>query len=346
VTRAAAIAAAFLCALASAGASAAPETVSFGIAEEGGHATLAVQHVSGPVTLDVRGIRFTASPHGGDSSGAVPIDVDVGAPVLAASSSPRENVPVAWRVYRYHAALAFRSRPARPGMYDVRAIAPDGFARAEDGHTLPVSGGTTTVYFPDERDGDRGLAAVRQRFGAGVFYGYGGIVVGCPPAWQNGYRAWVPIHIRSIVREHDRVLRLGTGVIRAWYNAGFSFLTLDPIALAIDVPPANASTSQGGSAQPPLLPCPALRVADPWHADVLISPAKPPPDAIVESGRVSLGMTREQLRWTHGYPPQWGDAPAVDRAAVWSYDLPAPFAWSVTFANDRVVKFDGPADMR
>jgi hypothetical protein len=56
-------------------------------------------------------------------------------------------------------------------------------------------------------------------------------------------------------------------------------------------------------------------------------------------------MTRDEVMWRAGYPDEFGTAEQLRAQDVWRYDA-GPFSWSVTFANERVVRYHPPARSR
>jgi hypothetical protein len=91
-----------------------------------------------------------------------------------------------------------------------------------------------------------------------------------------------------------------------------------------------------------------LRVfADPWEAARAISLQSPfdHPEwpaqfrSAVTGGSILPGMTHEMVANVLGYPSEYGTIDKLDRLKEWDYDDPAPWAPTVTFDHDRVIRY-------
>lgn len=67
--------------------------------------------------------------------------------------------------------------------------------------------------------------------------------------------------------------------------------------------------------------------------------------ASVRKGVVAVGWTRAMVATALGYPSLFGTIDEMNRLEYWPYEEPAPFSHYVTFANDRVVKYEPPGQL-
>lgn len=248
------------------------------------------------------------------------------------------------RIYAYEAPITFNAAPQAPGMYELDVSASPGFAVTGSGEDLPLSdspGTHESVWWPDEAHGDAALSQLRQRFSGRTIYAYGGAWVGCSGA-GNIYGPETPLHVLSIQRKREvRLLGTGTSAI-GLPDTTFSFLAIDPISLLLEPAPGSKPRAMAGSSNPESPCLPQIHVADVWQADVTFTTSTPPPG--IETP-IRVGTTREHVLWADGYPNVYGTAADFAQMSTWSYTMPAPFAWSVTFKGDRVVKYNEPGNL-
>jgi hypothetical protein len=313
-----------------------PQDVRIAFATEDGKVVLRV-FSSGPLSLDLGALAFTVRPYAGDhvdrNAAPQPIHVALGEAVALPGNG---NL---YYAYRVAAAIA---PPARPGMYQLAAEPADGFARDAGGAVVhatrfPNAGiGAIGAWWPDERADDAGLRDVRARFAGRVVHGYGGMTVTCGTVTQAiGPRDGV--RVGDVTRALGTVEQLRTGPLTHWGgDDGFVFLAFDPLVLS-----AAAAQNVGGRT----VCLPRWRFADPWHVDVTLTTAEPPPLETAGDVSVRAGMSRDEVVWRAGYPNQYGTVATFRSKNVWHYDAPAPFRWSVTFAHDRVVAVKPPGNL-
>ncbi len=317
-----------------------------GLAERNGAFALSVSSFGKPFVADPAKLHFTVRTL--DESGArpAPFEAAVGAPVLDRSFAQARP---AGTLTAFHLPVTFRTRPARPGMYDVALFIDAGFTRFADGAELPVERRSElhwNVYWPDERDGDRGLRTVRAQLSGKTAWAFGGFVLSCGPASFNTYFADVAFRVRGVEREHGVVTRLWTGSTTHWGNdRAYWFFAVDPLAIRAEQPSAHAF-STGGSTQPAgNWPCPGMELADPWHAGVTLSTTPPPPlPAGYDQFKIARGMTRADVAWRTGYPQGYFTRAALDAQNVWSY-YGFLDRYTVTFRAGRVVSYTVPRDL-
>jgi len=289
-------------------------------------------------TVDVRALKFSLRPYDAfyvdRYAQPQPIAVDVGQPVSSTPSGQQ-----AANEYIIPIVVA---APPRPGMYELSADPSPDFARDANGRTLPswryplVGIGAIAAWWPDERGGDPGLRDVRARFAARAVHTYGHIGLACPN-WGTQTTPEIGVDLGTVTRETGRAAVLQTGATWGGGDHGFTFLAFDPLALQV---------TDAHVAPPPALNLTAcdyvLRFADPWHVDIALTTAAPPGDL---AAPVRIGMSRQDVVWRVGYPNAYGTVASFRAQERWDYDAPAPFAWSVTFAKDRVVQVHPPGSL-
>jgi hypothetical protein len=317
------------------------QTVTVELAEQDGAFAVSMFSFGKPFTADPSKLHFTVRSLERKGAQPAPFDASVGAPVLDRSfvqAQPAGTMTV------FHLPVAFRARPALPGMYDIAVQFDSGFAQYEDGTSVPAESPERAhwnVYWPDERDGDAGLRETRAQLAGKIAYGYGGVVLSCGGASFNMYLADVGFRVRSVERRRGVVMRLWTGSTTQHGNdAAYWFFAVDPLAIRAESPSAHAFAT-GGSTQPVgNAPCPGLTLADPWHAGVTLSTTPPPPlPAGYDQFVIAVGMSRADVAWRRGYPQGYFRREELDAQDVWSYFAAIPDNYTVTFRNDRVVSF-------
>lgn len=321
-----------------------PQTATVSLAEQDGGFAVSVFSFGKPYTLDPSKLHFTVRSVDREGAGPVPFAADIGAPVLDRAfvqAQPHGTMTV------FHVPVAFRTRPALPGMYAVTVDTATGFARDHDGAELPTERqfpANWNVYWPDERDGDAGLRAARAQLAGKIAYGYGGVVLSCGDASAKFYLADVGFHVRGVERRRGTLTRLWTGSSTHWGNdAAYWFFAVDPLAILADYPAAkpigiNGSTQRAGNA-----PCPGVTLADPWQVSVTLTTTPPPPlPAGYDQFTIAVGMSRADVAWRRGYPQGYFTREALDAQDVWSYFEAIPDDYTVTFRNGRVVSFTAP----
>jgi hypothetical protein len=234
--------------------------------------------------------------------------------------------------------------PGPPGIYDVWVRALDGFATASDGTAVPLEQrtGAFRVWWPDESGNDRELARLRSELVGRVIYGYGGIAISCRPGWTKFYGASTPVRVRSIERKRGHITWLGTGSrVSDPYVVGVAFIAFDPLSIIVQepssarYPPLGTNYSVGGAVKP----CPEFELAD-WQLDTTLS-LHPPPTGVDLECPLYIGMTRDEVVWTRGYPNEVGMRAALRAESTWQYG-PGSTRYTVTFIRNRVVSFTIP----
>lgn len=289
-------------------------------------------------TVDPAKLRFTIRAVNGGGA-REPFAADVGEPVLDRTVDVQDG-SVRW----YHLPIAFATRPARPGMYDVALVTAPGFVRADDGSAIAIEGSPhANVYWPDEAGDDAGLRAARASIDGRTVYGFGGLVLSCGEASFKTYQADVGITITGVARRHH-IERLWTGAMTSWGNdVAYSFFAIDPLAVTANYP-AGQTFASGGSSQPAGdAPCPGFYVADPWHLEITLTAVKPPalPQGY-DQFKITPGMTRDEVARRRGYPQGYFTLAALNRQTVWAYDDGPADEYTITFREGRVVGFTVP----
>ncbi len=291
-------------------------------------------------SVDAAKLRFTV--HAANARGAsTPLAADVGEPVLDRTVDQGKGGAVRW----YHVPIAFPSHPSTPGMYDVALVTAPGFVRADDGSSVRLEGPPhANVYWPDEGGDDAGLRAARGAIDGRTVYGYGGIVLSCGDASFKSYLADVGVAVNEVERRRGKVQRLWTGAMTSWGNdAAYSFFAVDPLAVRASYPSAPTFGTGGSSLPAGDAPCPGFFVADPWHLEVTLTTAKPPPlPAGYDQFKIAVGMTRADVARRRGYPQGYYTARALNVMPVWSYYDGPGDAYTVRFREGRVAAFTVP----
>ncbi len=291
-------------------------------------------------SVDPAKLRFTIRRENAKEAGAA-LTAEVGDPVLDRTVDQGTDGAVRW----YHLTVAFPSHPAAPGMYDVALVTSPGFVRADDGSSVGVEGAPhANVYWPDESGDDAGLRAARAAIEGRTVYGYGGVVLSCGDASFKSYLANVGVAVKDVERRHGKIQRLWTGAMTSWGNdAAYSFFAVDPLAVRASYPSAP-TFGTGGSSQPAGdAPCPGFLLADPWHLEVTLTPAKPTPlPAGYDQFKIAVGMTRADVARRRGYPQGYFTAAALNAMAVWTYYDGPGDAYTVTFREGRVAAYTVP----
>lgn len=235
-------------------------------------------------------------------------------------------------------ALASNSalRPTLRG-YIANAVASAAFARTDSGVALSLRRGDSDVYWPDERNSDAALRNLRAQILSRDVYAFGGSIVGCYGSGRS-YPPSARFTVSSVDRRYGAAYLVGTGTT-AHGILGTTFLAIDPI----DVGVTTAARPEGWAGSSDVeTPCGfGFRFADPWQAGVTITSDAPPPDLSSRPG-ITPGTTKLRVLWLLGYPDSFGTATYFNDLKRWDYSMPAPFASSVTFANNSVVTYDPP----
>jgi hypothetical protein len=318
-----------------------PQSASFNLGAQDGAFLVSVSSFGKKYTVDPNKLHFTIRSLEGRAVSRTPLHADVGEPVLDRSFDQEQSPGT---VMGYHLPIAF-PRPERPGMYEVAVVADTGFTRYDDGAVLPVDGRPhANVYWPDDAGDDAGLRGARTTLESHTVYGYGGIQLSCGVASSKTYVANVGVAVQSVERRRGTVQQLWTGALPSWGNdTAYSFFAVDPLAVKAAYP-ASASTGSGSSSAPAGdAPCPGFFLADPWHVDITVSTAKPPPlSPGSDPYKIALGMTRADVAWRRGYPQGYFTRAAINTRAVWAYDDGPGDTYTVTFREGRVATFTVP----
>lgn len=163
------------------------------------------------------------------------------------------------------------------------------------------------------------------------------------------------LRVASVRRERGTaaLLGLGSGAM-ALADTAFRYKAIDPLRVTFDtsVRPsiagqalragtreqadAGRSEMMGGGCQSL-----TLAAADAWDLDRLLAPVP----AAALAGPVRPGLTHEQVALALGFPSVYATKTDLLARPVWRYDMPAPFSSTVTFADDRVVRYDPPGNL-
>jgi hypothetical protein len=300
----------------------------------------------GSYVIDPKRLSLVERPYGEGESSARPLDATIGLPMVVQWQGPYRGD--GWPPTEYRMDIILHAPPA-PGIYALDLQADDGFARTDDGSALMLGdwGGWPESWpvelgWPDERNGDRRLAQIRDRLVGKDVFGYGGITIVCPRiSWD--YSQTTPLRVRSVDRERGQLRRLWTGTTTHWGSDWAPhFEAFEPLRIVVDKPAANPSSWSGGgdsSAEA----CPAIVLAD-WQVDVALSLRPPPtiPNDPNQGSSIAIGMSRDDVAWRRGYPNEFAGLAAFRRERIWSYGSDIKDPYTVTFRNDRVVSFTTP----
>jgi hypothetical protein len=298
-----------------------------------------------PYVIDASKLTFTAQRYGRPDDPGKPVDITVGSSVYVPP-------PEVEGLREYSMPVAFGGPPDGPGMYDVTLHAAEGFARTQsDGTPLRFGDwsrfGTARwhvlVYWPDERSGDAALRRLSDRLAGTTVYGYGGITIECQPRFVNSFDAHVGVHVRKLTRDIGTVQRLWMGIGSGSLDSATNFFAVDPLRVLVDVPDAKPRGT-GGTTITPDDRCPKISLAD-WQVDLTLSTAVPPaslPDGIFGYGKITDGMSRSDVVWRIGYPPEFATVGEINRETTWTYDYGGYAHSSVEFRDDRVTSYEPP----
>jgi hypothetical protein len=326
-----------------------PQSVTFDLRVRDGVPTLHAFSFGAPYTVDPSRIAFTATRRGDPAATAVPLALKLGAPALVPPVGVGNQ---SGRSQDYSMSLDFPGLPGEPGMYDVVLHAKRGFAATNDGAELPfgdwsrpgIQRWQIVAWWPDTRAGDLHLREAQRRFAGRDVYGYGGIVIGCPNAFET-YSAATPVHVREVVRDRGQVEELWTGTtVSGGDEMAPHFFAVEPLRLLVDRPAAKAQ-GIGGSSGSTVERCPAVVLAD-WQLDVTLSLSPPLPRMLSGTHPAPLrtGMTRDEVAWRNGYPRQFESLDAVRRSDRWEY-AGSPFnSFWIEFRDGRVSRYSPQAE--
>lgn len=230
----------------------------------------------------------------------------------------------------------------------------DGSTDSVDAKSKDVFGLDGLTPIVDDSDVD-GLAA---KYAGRDVYPIGGFVPVC--LFSNGMSGGLgadlnaTYHIRSIVRLYGASAMWGIG---PWalhdIDSYADYVTSSPILVAFDGKRENGILSD-----PPYAghAC-AVAYAEfsgSWDFERSLSlrsiVASHPEwtgatlDAI-ERQKIVAGMTRAMVIASLGYPSVYGTASQMMKLDTWDYVMPAPFAYTVHFKGDTVVKYDPPGQL-
>jgi hypothetical protein len=190
------------------------------------------------------------------------------------------------------------------------------------------------LWQPDESNGDAVLQRVRERYVGKTVYGYGGLTMSCAPQWSRTYSATAPLRIVSIDRERGSTATLGAGTQLGINVLGPSFTAVDPLRIVF-APPAAKPVGENFHVTGRPGTCPALVLAD-FQVDLAITLTRPPPGVRTPEASLRVGMTRDDVIWSRGYPWEIADRGTLRREATWYYGSGIG-AYAVAFRGDRVV---------
>ncbi len=303
------------------------------------------------VTLDTSKLRLFARPH--VNGNRIRRERRVAASIGQAQTTSSEIVKTIdspQYVQSFSIPVKLSGPPGPPGIYDVWARALDGFATKRDGTPVSLAQRFTAAYpeqvwWPDESGNDRELVRLRKELVGRFIYGYGHIAISCPPSWTKFYAPSTPIRVRSIAREHGHITWLGTGSAASDsypFVSGAPFIAFDPLLIVVEepssarYPPTGENHGVGGAAGP----CPGFKLAD-WQVDTTLSLLPPPAGIGPEFAALRVGMTRDEVIWTRGYPNEVGTRAALRGEPTWHYGVGLGRS-TVTFIKNRVAAFTTP----
>lgn len=163
-----------------------------------------------------------------------------------------------------------------------------------------------------------------------------------------------PLHIKSIVRLYGTSAMWGIGPwILHTLDSGADYVTSSPILVAFD------GRREDGLLVGPPYAGHACKVAyaefsGVWDFERSLSlrsiigshPAWSQTTlGAIEKHQVVVGMTRDMVIASVGYPSVYGTAAQMMKLDTWNYEMPAPFAYTVHFKGDTVVKYDPPGQL-
>jgi hypothetical protein len=252
--------------------------------------------------------------------------------------------------------LTFSLPPSDRGAFELTLNA-DNAAYASGASSIAVGSDVTPplLYVPQLPD-DVGLRIARKRYLGRTVYALPVAVEralhcsGAPSQFQD-----IPSYHTAIVTAIERTN--GTAEIGHFQSADGDFLAIQPLLVTISAPeqravfppwfPSVRTPPPGSCAQR------YTSMADPWEIErnfALRDPRDHPEwparfrEALAQR-RILVGMTHEMVASVLGYPAQYGTVAQLDRLAKWDYDAPTPFQSSVTFRDDRVVKYEPPGNL-
>lgn len=208
------------------------------------------------------------------------------------------------------------------------------------------NGSRVMVWWPNLSGSDAALKRLRARYVGKRVYGFGGIATSCPPTWTQFYTPMSGVRIRSILREYGIVEWLAGGSrAGAPYVVGLGFLGYAPLRFVVDPPSVTAGALAPNYNVPGMPgPCPEFELAD-FQVETKLS-LEPPPFPIATTLQpIRLGMSRDAVIWTRGYPEELATKAAMRRESVWRYGGAMAQYTTVTFRHDRVVSVNVPPMM-
>ena len=328
-----------------------PQSVSFDLRVRDGVPTLHAFSFGAPYTVDPSRIAFTATLRGDPAATAVPLAIKLRAPALVPPVGVGDHrLQGDQKQQVYSMSVDFPGPPGKPGMYDVVLHAKRGFAATSGGTDLPfgdwsrpgIQRWQIVAWWPDTRGGDSHLRDAQRRFAGHNVYGYGGIVIGCPNAFET-YTAATPVRVREVVRDRGQVEELWPGTtISGGDDMAPHFFAVEPLRLLVERPAAKPQ-GIGGSSGSTIERCPAIVLAD-WQLDVTLSLSPPPPMRALRGAYPAIvqGMTRDEVAWRIGYPRQFKNFEEVRRTDRWEY-AGSPFnSFWIAFRDGRVSRFSPP----
>jgi len=302
------------------------------------------------VTLDSSKLRLFARPHvnGAAIASKRQMMASFGHARSTRLDVTQTSQPPPYYVQDFSIPVKLAGPPGPPGTYDVWPRTIDGFATARDGTSVPLdkrlANDSQQLWWPDESGNDRELAGLRRQFVGHLVYGYGGIAISCRPAWTKFYAASTPVRVRSIMRERGHITWLGTGSAASAPDAPgiISFIAFDPLEIVVEEPSSARYPPLGTNYVIKGLSsvCPEIELAD-WQLDTTLSLHPPPTGVGAEQAALRVGMTRDEVVWTRGYPNEVATRTVLRAESTWIYGV-AIGRYTVTFVNDRVASFTIP----
>lgn len=161
----------------------------------------------------------------------------------------------------------------------------------------------------------------------------------------------MPLRIERIVRLYGISAGLSIGpFINRMYGTTATFESVDPLLVIFDGPKDGGVLSQAPFAGHDCAGS-YVEFSDDWDFErvmTLKSPLLEHPEwpaamrDAIEKGTVLLGMTKEMVTASVGYPSVYGTAEQMRKLDIWEFTAPTPSSFTVKFANGKVTKYDPP----
>jgi hypothetical protein len=184
------------------------------------------------------------------------------------------------------------------------------------------------------------------RYGDGPFY------AGYTQNFSIGIATDTPVRMVGIYRAHGYPQLMAVGSPGTWvYPRPSTFLAIDPLILAVHVKPADVMPALAERQVPPSGPNAYWFASDEWDLErsfSLSSMESRHPGWTSETRnairkrQIKIGMTRDMVAWSLGYPSTIGTITDMNKLNAWYYDEPTPAQSTVKFHDGRVTEYDPP----